>query len=376
MKFLILIDQLGVGGAEKQAILFADYLQNKKNQIVEIWAFLPGDGTAKVLCDKYSIKTKVIGYFRGLARYLSPLQVFNYKKVFDSYKPDIVMGYTNMPNLLFGFIWKKIGAKFFVWGQQGIDASGYKFNSTGLKAIRNTPCFISNSINGAEFLKNELNIPNEKIHIIYNGPEKVYPVFTPREWYEKLGISEYHFKAIMTAHIALRKDHETLIRAWKIVVDNQKTKNMNPILIFAGILGNATQHLIHLCLDLNIYANIKFIGNTNDIQGLNRSCDIAVLSSNTEGLPNSILEAMNDGLSIVGTDIPGIREAVGEENYQYLAPPKNPEILAEKIILFANNPDLRKRVGTLNKDRVEKFFQLDEMCEKTFGLIIRNIEKH
>ncbi|MBI4645677.1 MAG: glycosyltransferase [Bacteroidia bacterium] len=375
MKFLILIDQLSVGGAEKQAILFADYLQNKKNQIVEIWSFLPGNGTAKDLCDKYSLKIKVIGYFRGLAHYLYPFQIIHYKKVFGSYKPDVVMGYTNMPNLLLGFIWKKIGAKYFVWGQQGIEPTEYKFNSTELKAIKLTPCFISNSVNGAEYLKNDLKVPDEKVHIIFNGPEKMLPGFSPTEWYEKLGISENDFIAIMVANITRYKDHQTLIHSWKYVVERYNGMG-RPILLLIGGFGETITEVFRLVLDLNLFPYIKFLGNHVDIKGLNNIAGISILSSNGEGLPNVLLEAMDDELPIVGTDIPGIREAVGEENYQYLAPSKNPEILAEKILLFANNDELRKKVGINNKQRVEKLFRLGEMCEKTYNLIIHGIEKN
>ena len=65
MRVLILLDAFSLGGAEKQALLFAEWLQNTKGETVEIWAFMPGDGSAKILCDRYKLKTRVIGYFRG-----------------------------------------------------------------------------------------------------------------------------------------------------------------------------------------------------------------------------------------------------------------------------------------------------------------------
>ena len=55
MRVLILLDAFSLGGAEKQALLFAEWLQKEKKETVEIWAFLPGDGSAKALCDRYGL---------------------------------------------------------------------------------------------------------------------------------------------------------------------------------------------------------------------------------------------------------------------------------------------------------------------------------
>ena len=98
------------------------------------------------------------------------------------------------------------------------------------------------------------------------------------------------------------------------------------------------------------------------------------LCSNAEGLPNSILEAMYAGLPVVGTDIPGIKEAVGEENFKYLAPPEDFQTLSEKIILFYENNSLRKLVGDKNKERVLKEFPLIKMCKDTNQIMLNVIK--
>lgn len=370
-----MLDAFSLGGAEKQAVLFADYLQNKRGCTVEIWAFMPGDGSAKVVCDRYNIKTKVIGYWRGLARYIYPKQIWEYSRLFKTFGPDLMMGYTNQPNLLLGLVWKYTGAKYFIWGQQGIEAAGYKFEKKADKmSLRDTPCFVSNSINGAEFLRHELHVPTEKVKVILNGPEKIAPKHSRAQWHQKLGLNEKQFKAFMVGHIALRKDHETLIKAWKIVVDRLIPCGVEPIVLLGGILGDNTQNLLTMILDMGLYPYVKLLGNVEDVAGLNGAVDIHILSSNTEGIPNSLLEAMELSLPIVGTNIPGIREAVGEQNYAYLSPPKDAQKLAENIMLFAQDTDLRKRVGEQNRKRILDHFQLDRMCEQTWDIINANVK--
>ena len=370
MRVIILLDALSLGGAEKQALLFAAWLQNEKKCIVEIWHFVPGDGSARIVCERYNLKTREIGYFRGLARLLWPKQILEYSKLFKAFKPDVLLGYTNQPDLLLGLIWKYTGAKLFIWGQQGIDAGGYKFDKKSDRiALNNTPIFVSNSQNGADFIIKDLNISESKVKIILNGPERLEPIYDARQWRARIGINPSDFVALSVAHIAIRKDHDTLIRAWKIVVDKLSSKGITPVLLLAGILGDSTQSLLALTIELEIFPHVKFLGNQKDIAGLNQLSDIHILSSNTEGLPNSLLEAMDWGLPIIGTDIAGIREAVGIENYKWLSPPKSFESLANNIILMAENKELRLETGRLNKIRIEENFHLSNMCDQTYAIM-------
>lgn len=374
MRVLILLDAFSLGGAEKQALLYADWLQNVKGETVEIWAFMAGDGSAQIVCDRYKLKTRVIGYFRGLARFLYPKQIWEYSKLFNEFKPDVLMGYTNQPNLLLGLVWKRTTAKTFIWGQQGIEAAGYSFAKKADRlAIDNTPYFISNSTNGAEFLKKELGVASEIIKVVLNGPELVEPLHTRAEWRKKLGLAERDFVALMVAHIALRKDHETTIKAWKKVVDTLVPKGINPVILFAGIFGNATPQLFNKVIESGLYPYVKFLGNVQDIAGLNIASDIHALSSHTEGLPNSLLEAMRWSLPVVGTDIPGIREALGEENNDFLAKHKDDQDLADKIIRLALDKSLQKQVGERNAARIEKHFRLEEMCRVHYEIMQKEV---
>ena len=88
-----------------------------------------------------------------------------------------------------------------------------------------------------------------------------------------------------------------------------------------------------LGFDLNLSDSITFLGPIDSTNELIVESDLMVHSSNTEGCPNAVCEAMALGKPVVGTNISGIKQALGTEYGNYcLSEPNNPNDLAEKII--------------------------------------------
>jgi glycosyltransferase involved in cell wall biosynthesis len=90
------------------------------------------------------------------------------------------------------------------------------------------------------------------------------------------------------------------------------------------------------------------VGEVDDVSGLLGACDLAVFSSRSEGLGRGATEPMYVGLPVVGTDVPGIREAVGDVGAAFLAPPGDAAGLADRIVRLAADPELRVQVGRAN----------------------------
>lgn len=90
---------------------------------------------------------------------------------------------------------------------------------------------------------------------------------------------------------------------------------------------------------------ITWLGHVDDIVSFWRTCHVAVLPSHREGLPVSLLEAAACGRPLIGTDAPGCREIVIEDQTGLLVPIENPSALAEAIMRLAESPQLRARYG-------------------------------
>jgi len=105
-----------------------------------------------------------------------------------------------------------------------------------------------------------------------------------------------------------------------------------------------------------IEKNVIFLGERDGIEQIYPLMNIFVLPSYREGLSVSILEAMAEKRPIVATDITGSREEIENGRSGILVPVKNPDRLAEAIILLLGNQNKAEELGENARLRVEKYF--------------------
>jgi glycosyltransferase involved in cell wall biosynthesis len=375
MRIIILLSSFELGGAEKHGIKLANFFRNIRQYETEVWVMSEGTGDkgVKELCEKYDIPTKVVGEVSRISRFLYYRQIQQFAPLFKSFKPDVIISFNVLPNLINGLIYKHVGAKLSIWSQQSVNQYLPK-SYIERKIIKNISLFISNSFHGAEKLKKDFDPPDHKIFIVPNGIELPKPLLTKDQWLEKLGLNQHHFKAVMVANLTQTKDHITLLKAWKIVSEKLNERGQNGKLILVGRLGNTANNILQFIQENDLLAHVIITGPINDIDGINQAMDLGILCSNAEGLPNSIMENMISGLPVVATDIEGIREVVGENNYQFLANRFDYKDLAEKILLFAANKGLRLKIGEDNKKRIEIEFSIEKMNQATEKIILDHLE--
>jgi glycosyltransferase involved in cell wall biosynthesis len=88
-----------------------------------------------------------------------------------------------------------------------------------------------------------------------------------------------------------------------------------------------------------------------------------------EGLPRSILEAMHCGKPVVATTVAGTSEQIINGETGFLAPPANPEALAEAILkVLEMGPEARERMGEHAIARVREKFSTERMVAQTVDL--------
>lgn len=368
-RIVFVLFNLELGGAERQALILARHLAEQEQATVEIWGFNKSGPVAQ-LCEQLGLAWRVVPFpFQSE----SPARLWSLRQlasIFREARPDILLPYTFVPNVVCGLIWKWTGAGACVWNQR--DEGRMPFVAEwAQQAVERTSVFISNSEQGAKFLVDKLNADPSKLRIIANGIELSLPKDDRSAWRARLEIGDDCFVACMVANLHDNKDHRTLLRAWRRVVGelDAKLNGGKAVLVLAGRHDGAYESLFALAQELNLNGHVRFTGQVLDVAGLLRAADLGVFSSVSEGCPNGVLESMAAGLAIAGTDIAEIRSAVGAEGLQFLAPPKDDEALAGAILKLADDPDRRVNIGAANQKRVTDNYAAGRMCEKTVAVL-------
>ena len=119
---------------------------------------------------------------------------------------------------------------------------------------------------------------------------------------------------------------------------------------------------------LGLDGAVEFAGEVPDVRPHLEEADVFVLSSLSEGMPVSILEAMAAGLPVVASAVPGLEEVVLDGETGFLVPPADPAALAEKLAELVDDPARRASFGAAGRARAEEHFSLPAWRDAHFSL--------
>jgi len=356
------------GGAEQQALILANYINKNISDKVCFISFEDGEQFKKMINDS-DIETYCFPFNHKATKLQKVLQYYKLVKFLRTLKPDILIPYVAESNKIVAQIWKYTGAHFAFWNQR---EEGRKLYGTALekKLINGVSAIVSNSFEGKDALIRAYGLKEDQITVINNGIIPHQDDFDTRDWHKELNIDTNRPLISMIANITKRKDHETLIKAWRQVIDDcKKSDKIWPFLILAGRKDTAYDALRLLAFDLNLSDHMAFVGELNPVQALIEQSLFCVFSSNLEGCPNGVLECMERGKAVVGTNISGLRQALGERYAKVcLSESNQPDDLASKIVDLLNNEELRKDIGLYNANRIRSEFSVEQMVHGYLNL--------
>ena len=162
------------------------------------------------------------------------------------------------------------------------------------------------------------------------------------------------------AALVPHKGQRHLIDAAALVI--RQVPDARFILAGEGELRGALERQIK---DLRLEKHVFLAGFRPDVLSVHKSFDIFVLSSVTEGLGTSLLDAMACSKPIVGTRAGGIPEVVKDGETGILVSPRDHEALASALVKLLKDPALRERLGAAGRVRVCERFSAERMVLDT-----------
>jgi glycosyltransferase involved in cell wall biosynthesis len=124
---------------------------------------------------------------------------------------------------------------------------------------------------------------------------------------------------------------------------------------------------------LGLEQAVVLAGDRSDVADVLAGADVFVLSSTSEGLPLSILEAMAAGLPVVASSVGGVPEAVEDGDTGLLVPPRDPARLAAALERLLADPALRRRLGSNGRERVREHFGLEAFQQRHVAVYRREL---
>jgi glycosyltransferase involved in cell wall biosynthesis len=168
------------------------------------------------------------------------------------------------------------------------------------------------------------------------------------------------------AALVPHKGHRHLIDAAAIVV----TQVADARFVIAGE-GELRQTLERQIRDKRLDKHVFLAGFRPDILSVHKAFDVFVMSSVTEGLGTSLLDAMACGKAVVATTAGGIPEIVADGETGILVPPRDNQALAAAIIRLLKDDSLRASMGAAGERRARTRFSSERMVQETLDLYRR-----
>jgi len=360
-KLIIFMPSIEDGGVEKNFFIISNYLSNKfKNTsiITSVNRFNHKLNNANII--NPSFKFKEI-YGRRLRYFFCLLELI--KLIFE-YKKDVII-LTFQANLYSAIICKILGIKIII--RSNSSPSGWSnniFKKFLYKIFLQLPNkIIVNSNDFKKELKNKFKVDSL---CIFN-PLNINEIKKKSKEVINLNFfktSKSIIKIIFVGRFVEQKDPMTFLKALLLI---NKKMNFKALIIGRGILKNEMYNFIK---ENNLEKKIKLLNFQDNPYKYIAKCNLLVLSSKYEGLPNVLLEAITLNKFVISSNCPtGPREILDNGKGGTLFKIGNFKQLSEKIILFNNDKKkhndklkfARKRLIRFNyKENLQKYFKLIE----------------
>ena len=361
MKIKICIGSLNIGGAEKQALSFADYLYQKKYD-VEVLALSAGKNT---LHNKSICPVRVLLPFKGNNRLMNLIHFlslpFKLREYLSGNEQMVLSTYGDACNVI-GFmasLYKKNVS--LIWGVRrshlgGLYSDEWKiYCIEKIGALFNTKVdkIIYNSHAAVKFYKEKFAYSNPHTYVIYNAIDLDRFKNKSALKREKIGLREEAIVIGVFSRVIASKGYLFFIGAFSALKKEHKH-------LQALIVGPSDkvfiEQLKEKCIALEIDKDIIFSGPREDLQDIYPLIDIYCSPSLSEGTSNVILEAMASEKPCVVTDVGDSRLIVPSENI--VVKPADSMALYEGIQQMISRKAHWDEIGQINRQHTFTHFSM------------------
>ncbi|WP_201545922.1 glycosyltransferase [Psychrobacter sp. H7-1] len=352
MKILIVINSLGIGGAESVVINLADKLSEMNHEVKIVYL------SDIILIKPRNQNIELISLETNKNKDIL-LAYLKLKNVVNNFKPDVVHSHLFKANILSRLLKFSRNPPKIICTEHSTKVGGLR-NLIGYR-LTNSLADINTNVSdvAVESYIRKGVVSKGSMITIENGVDTSKFIFNPtirKNIRDELSVSN---KKIILAvgRLDTPKDYPNLLKAISIL-----KKNRDDFTVFIVGDGPLKSSLMKLSNELGLKETIKFLGSRTNVKDLIQAADVYVMSSMWEGLPMVILEAMACERMVVATDCGGIKNLVGQNGL--VVPTRNPSLLGSALetALDMSN-EQRIRTGIRARQYIVDNYSLDHKAK-------------
>ena len=356
MKYMFVIPSLSKGGAERVVSVLASGLAQTDAEVV-ILRYFKTDADYSV-DDKVKVITLSEGYEKDYEKISRFSRFARIAKIFKQEEPDAIIPFLHRVDIQ---CYISASIKYRKRIIHTLRVSPYNTKGIGKKMhyflINHTNKSIVQNQSQKDFFKEG---SQKRIHIL---PNPVKSEFLD----ECVTLDDSRFVAVASGRLLPQKNFPMLIKAFSSFAFDKEG-------VFLHIYGEGSnkETLQSLIDELGCGEKIKLMGRTNDLVSVYKNVNLFILSSNFEGMPNALLEAMAIGLPCISTDCPtGPSEMIVNGENGLLVPVDDAKKMKEAIEFMYNNRDRAEGMGKCARAYVAENYRVDKIVNKFIEIVDR-----
>jgi glycosyltransferase involved in cell wall biosynthesis len=350
-RLLYLVGQLGLGGLERQLHYLLAHLDHARYQpAVVVWNMN--------ISDKYYREIETLNIpIHGFPPELSSLsKLRSFRDLARQVAPEVIHSYGFHTN--FAAYYAALGTSALAIGSLRSDFAYAKAEGGIVRGALNARWpyyFIANSVTAAGAARQNVFAPR-KVYVVRNGLDLNRFNSSDRPAAAKLYIA-----AVGSLFPVKRWD--------RLLNAVQRIKRIRKVEVNIRIAGEGPLHLAleKMVENFGISKAVNFVGPIHDMPSFLKQARFLVHSSESEGCPNAVMEAMACGLPVVAMEAGDISYLVDEGETGFLVPQDDEENFAERIYQLHSDDALCSRMGLAARAKAEKEFSLERLVAETLA---------
>jgi glycosyltransferase involved in cell wall biosynthesis len=363
MKILHVVPSFGLGGMEKVISIIVNHtLSDYAHMILSL------DGNERAFQWIHSNNVHNIQFHKdkNLLKYLKDL----YGSIINT-SPDLLMTY-NWGATDAIWLGRLAGIKHIIHHEHGFSieearVTAWKRDLCRLVVYRMASKLVTVSSRLKDSFQRKFWLQNTHIHMIPNGIDSEY--FSPdtrvrQDLRQELKFDENDFVIVFSGRLDPVKNFSLLLEVFKDVHDTDQAIK----LLIVGD-GPERQIIEQLSLQYNVHTDVRMVGQKIEVLPYLRAGDAFLLTSITEQMPLTILEAMSVGLPVVASDVGEIHNVIDDGEDGFLRNIHDgPEGFA-RALLSLKDPVIRQAMSQAARAKIVSSFQETMMVRRYQELI-------